>query len=299
MRKQEAVVHRLQIAVKIDPRYFSMSNPVLNSYNKIATIIEAMQGDLKKFDLLKIVEETGLSSQETQLIFKDWAGVDVEQFWEYMQVHHLKRILNKTQATLFDSLDQLVKSENPRIHSSFVEIVAMSATDFTKDAGHPIAYSFSNTIFGEVLIASTSFGICYIGFVDNQSEALSELDKRFPKATFVQKSNEMQQNALLAFSADWSQIKKIKLHLKGTDFQVQIWKKLLQIPTGDLSTYGNLAELIQKPKAARAVGTAIGSNPIAFLIPCHRVIQGSGNLGGYMWGNTRKTALIAWEATQK
>lgn len=274
-----------------------MNNPVSNSYNKIATIIEAMQGDLKKFDLLNVVEKTGLSSQEIQLIFKDWAGVGVEQFWEYMQVHHLKGILNKTQATLFDSLDQGAKLENPRIHSSFVEIIGMSTADFKNGETLAIEYRFYQSIFGEILIASTAVGICYIGFSDNQLVALSELEKRFSKATFVQKSNEMQQNVLLAFSADWRKIKKIKLHLKGTDFQIQVWKKLLQIPTADLSTYGNLSKLIQKPKAARAVGTAIGSNPIAFLIPCHRVIQGSGNLGGYMWGNTRKIALIAWEAS--
>ncbi|MDD2983679.1 MAG: methylated-DNA--[protein]-cysteine S-methyltransferase [Crocinitomicaceae bacterium] len=276
-----------------------MNNPVSNSYNKIATIIEAMQGDLKKFDLLNVVEKTGLSSQEIQLIFKDWAGVGVrvEQFWEYMQVPHLKGILNKTQATLFDSLDHGAKLENPRIHSSFVEIIEMSAADFKNGETLAIEYRFYQSFFGEILIASTAVGICYIGFSDNQLVALSALEKRFPKATFVQKSNEMQQNVLLTFSADWRKIKKIKLHLTGTDFQIQVWKKLLQIPTADLSTYGNLSKLIQKPKAARAVGTAIGSNPIAFLIPCHRVIQGSGNLGGYMWGNTRKAALIAWEAS--
>jgi AraC family transcriptional regulator of adaptative response/methylated-DNA-[protein]-cysteine methyltransferase len=102
----------------------------------------------------------------------------------------------------------------------------------------------------------------------------------------------------MIFANDWSEVSKIKLHLKGTDFQLKVWDALLKIPKGQLSSYGNIAHEIQNPKAARAVGTAIGSNPVAFLIPCHRVIQSSGEIGGYRWGNTRKTAIIGWEASR-
>ncbi len=108
----------------------------------------------------------------------------------------------------------------------------------------------------------------------------------------------MQQNGLFIFQNDWSKLNEIKLHLKGTDFQLKVWDTLLKIPMGQLSTYGNIAEQIGNPNASRAVGTAIGSNPVAFLIPCHRVIQASGNIGGYMWGNTRKTAIIGWESAK-
>ncbi|HLW30052.1 MAG TPA: methylated-DNA--[protein]-cysteine S-methyltransferase, partial [Brumimicrobium sp.] len=104
-----------------------------------------------------------------------------------------------------------------------------------------------------------------------------------------------QKCSILFFSQDWARIKKIKLHIKGTDFQLKVWKTLLEIPLGKLSTYGEIAQHIQKPKAARAVGTAIGSNPIAFLIPCHRVVQSSGGIGGYMWGADRKVKIINWE----
>lgn len=273
------------------------SNSII--YNKIASIIEVKKADLKDLNLVKIGERVGLSVDNLEKTFKHWAGVGVEEFWEYIQVHHAKKILSKAQATLFDTADQVEKIANARIHASFVEIVEMSSLETKNGEGLTIEYSFNETIFGEVLVASTSVGICYLGFADNQLEALSELDKRFPKATFIHQANEIQENALLTFSSDWSKVKKIKLHLQGTDFQIQVWKKLLQIPTGDLSTYGKLAIAIQKPKAARAVGTAIGSNPIAFLIPCHRVIQTTGALGGYMWGITRKTALIGWEASQK
>jgi AraC family transcriptional regulator of adaptative response/methylated-DNA-[protein]-cysteine methyltransferase len=108
----------------------------------------------------------------------------------------------------------------------------------------------------------------------------------------------IQQNALYIFTHDWSKLNQIKLHLKGTDFQLKVWEALLKIPAGQLSTYGNVAAIIDKPNASRAVGTAIGSNPVAFLIPCHRVIQSTGLTGGYMWGSTRKSAIIGWEAAK-
>ena len=108
----------------------------------------------------------------------------------------------------------------------------------------------------------------------------------------------IQQNALYIFTHDWNKLNQVKLHLKGTDFQLKVWETLLKIPMGKLSTYGNIAEQIQSPKASRAVGSAIGDNPVAFLIPCHRVIQSTGTFGGYHWGSTRKTAMIGWEAAK-
>jgi AraC family transcriptional regulator of adaptative response/methylated-DNA-[protein]-cysteine methyltransferase len=115
----------------------------------------------------------------------------------------------------------------------------------------------------------------------------------------MNKQNEIHQQVLTIFSKDWNDIKKIKLHLKGTPFQLKVWETLLKIPTGNLTSYGEIAKNMETPNASRAVGTAIGANPIAFLIPCHRVIQTTGNFGGYRWGNTRKTAIIGWEAASK
>jgi AraC family transcriptional regulator of adaptative response/methylated-DNA-[protein]-cysteine methyltransferase len=112
-------------------------------------------------------------------------------------------------------------------------------------------------------------------------------------------SNPMQQNAVRIFSGDWSELQQIKLHLKGTAFQLKVWETLLKIPFGQLTTYGTIATQLNKPNASRAVGTAVGSNPVAFLIPCHRVIQATGSLGGYMWGETRKTAIIGWEGARR
>lgn len=137
-----------------------------------------------------------------------------------------------------------------------------------------------------------------MAFNDDEEKALEDLKAKFPNATFQRKLDMLQQNALFIFQHDWSKLHQIKLHLKGTDFQVKVWETLLKIPMGQLSTYGSIAQRIGNPNASRAVGTAIGSNPVAFLIPCHRVIQSNGNIGDYMWGNTRKTAIIGWEGAQ-
>ena len=137
-----------------------------------------------------------------------------------------------------------------------------------------------------------------MAFEEDKENALRDLQSRFPNASFFERKDDFQQNALSIFNKDWSKLNTIKLHLKGTDFQLKVWQSLLRIPMGRLSTYGQIAQNIDHAKAARAVGTAIGSNPVAFLIPCHRVIQSTGLLGGYEWGTLRKTAMIGWEGAQ-
>jgi AraC family transcriptional regulator of adaptative response/methylated-DNA-[protein]-cysteine methyltransferase len=185
-----------------------------------------------------------------------------------------------------------------RLHDTFIKTVGMMP-DECKNGGENliINYSFAPSPFGDILVAATQKGICYIAFSDNENLALSTMKSQFPKALFDAKSDAIQQNALCFVSEDWSQLKQIHLHLKATPFQLKVWQELLNIPFGTLSTYGAIAKKIAHPKAARAVGTAIGSNPVAFLIPCHRVIQASGAFGNYMWGSTRKTEMIVWEQT--
>lgn len=169
-----------------------------------------------------------------------------------------------------------------------------------KNGGNNLSvnYSFAESPFGNLIVASTQKGVCYMAFNDDEVNALNDLKLKFPNATFQRKLDLIQQNALFIFQNDWSKLPEIKLHLKGTDFQLKVWETLLKIPMGQLSTYGSIAEQIGNANASRAVGTAIGSNPVAFLIPCHRVIQSSGNIGGYMWGETRKTAIIGWESAK-
>jgi len=161
-----------------------------------------------------------------------------------------------------------------------------------------IHYQYADTRFGRILIASTTKGICKMSFIEHDQDAYVALVAQFQNAQFLEKSDSFQMDALTIFSTEQKHLSQIKLHLKGTDFQLKVWECLLKIPMGHLSTYGALAEGIGNAKASRAVGTAIGSNPVAFLIPCHRVIQSTGVFGGYHWGSTRKTAMIGWEGAQ-
>ena len=137
-----------------------------------------------------------------------------------------------------------------------------------------------------------------MAFADDEKKALYSLQEMFPNATYRQMVDLAQQNVLYIFTHDWTQLDKIKLHLKGTEFQLKVWETLLKIPMGQLTTYGSIAKKIQLPNAYRAVGSAIGDNPVAFLIPCHRIIQSTGMFGGYHWGSIRKTAIIGWEASR-
>ena len=161
-----------------------------------------------------------------------------------------------------------------------------------------INYSFAETPFGNILVASTVKGICHMAFADDEKQALHSLQQMFPNAVYHQMVDLCQQNVLYIFAHDWTRLNQIKLHLKGTEFQLKVWETLLKIPMGQLATYGNIAKQIHQPTASRAVGTAIGDNPVAFLIPCHRVIQSTGVFGQYHWGSIRKTAMIGWEAAK-
>lgn len=270
------------------------------NYTRIAEAIEYIQQNFTKQPTLEeIAKNVHVSSFHFQKMFTDWAGVSPKKFLQFISVQHAKQMLRNSQSTLFETAYQTGLSGTGRLHDLFVKIEGMTPGEF-KNRGKNliINYSFAESLFGRILVASTHKGICYMGFSDDKQTAFSELEKRFPKASFIQKKDEIQQNALQIYTQDWSKINKIKLHLKGTDFQLKVWEALLKIPPGNLASYGTIADLIQKPKASRAVGTAIGNNPIAYLIPCHRVIQSTGVIGSYMWGTARKTAIIGWEASK-
>jgi AraC family transcriptional regulator of adaptative response/methylated-DNA-[protein]-cysteine methyltransferase len=270
------------------------------NYTRIAEAIEYIKNNFATQPSLdEIAKKVHLSPFHFQRLFTDWAGVSPKKFLQYISIQYAKKMLDHSQATLFDTAYKTGLSGTGRLHDLFVKIEGMTPGEYkNKGKDLSINYHFTESLFGKILIASTHKGICYMGFSDNQQIAFSELENHFPKASFIQQTDDIQQNALQIYTQDWTKINKIKLHLKGTDFQLKVWETLLKVPIGNLATYGNIAKAIQKPKAARAVGTAIGSNPIAFLIPCHRVIQSTGVFGGYMWGPTRKTAIIGWEASK-
>lgn len=270
------------------------------NYNRIAEAIDFIKANFKEQPSLDVIaEKIHLSPFHFQRLFTEWTGVSPKKFMQYISIEYAKGLLKDQQASLFDTAEQTGLSGTGRLHDLFVTIEGMTPGEF-KNGGENLSinYSFAESPFGKIIVASTKKGICYMAFFDKELEALENLKNRFPNARYHQVVDIIQQNALFIFQHDWSRLNEIKLHLKGTDFQLKVWETLLKIPMGKLSTYGDIGKEIEKPAASRAIGTAIGSNPVAFLIPCHRVIQSTGNIGGYMWGNTRKTAIIGWEASK-
>jgi AraC family transcriptional regulator of adaptative response/methylated-DNA-[protein]-cysteine methyltransferase len=269
------------------------------NFNRIAEAISYIKANFKaQPGLEEIAEKVNLSPFHFQRLFSEWAGTTPKRFLQYISIGYAKEML-KENHSLFDTALETGLSGTSRLHDLFVNIEGMTPGEY-KNGGENlhINYSFAESPFGNIIVASTPKGICHIAFYEDEKLALNNLQRQFPAANYQLILDKEQQNALYIFNHDWSKLYQIKLHLKGTDFQLKVWEALLKIPMGKLSTYGSIAKQLQNPNASRAVGTAVGDNPVAFLIPCHRVIQTSGALGGYHWGVDRKTAIIGWEAAK-
>jgi AraC family transcriptional regulator of adaptative response/methylated-DNA-[protein]-cysteine methyltransferase len=271
------------------------------NFKRITKAIEYIQARFKaQPGLAEIAEHVELSPSHFQRLFTDWAGTSPKKFLQYISIEHAKKLLNKNRTSLLEASMKTGLSGSGRLHDLFVTIEGMTPGEY-KNGGASLVlnYNFAQSPFGEIIIASTSKGVCYLAFVmQTHTEALADLRFRFPQATLREQRDSLQESALTFFTQDWNKRAEIKLHLKGTAFQLKVWEALLKIPMGQLSTYGTIATNIHTPNACRAVGTAVGQNPVSFLIPCHRVIQSSGVLGNYHWGPTRKTAMIGWEAAR-
>ncbi|RYE17278.1 MAG: methylated-DNA--[protein]-cysteine S-methyltransferase [Sphingobacteriales bacterium] len=248
-------------------------------------------------DLDEVAEKVNLSPYHFQRMFTDWAGISPKKFIQYLSLEHAKSILKQKQATLFDTAFETGLSGTGRLHDLFINLEGMTPAEYKNGgAALSINYSFAESPFGNIIVASTPKGICYMAFADEREDAFEILQAQFPNAVYSQFADRLQQNALFIFKKDWTELTEIKLHLKGTVFQLKVWEALLKIPVGGLSTYAGVAQDVQLPKASRAVGSAVGDNPVAFLIPCHRVIKSTGEFGQYHWGTDRKSAMIGWEA---
>lgn len=272
------------------------------NYNRIAAAIGFFRENFKMQPSLDdVAEHVHLSPFHFQRMFKEWVGVTPKQFLQYLSVEHAKEILKHSGANLFDTAFETGLSGTGRLHDLFIKVEGMTPGEYKNGgAALSINYSFADTPFGKVIVASTHKGICHMAFVDEGEEkALEQVKKNYPAAAYHQVVDRIQQNALFIFTQDWSRLDEIKLHLKGTDFQLKVWETLLKVPPGGLTTYATLAEKAGRKNASRAVGTAVGSNPVAFLIPCHRVIKSTGEIGQYHWGATRKNVMIGWEAALK
>ena len=276
-------------------------NTFSHHYNIIEKAIVFLQHHHRQQPRLEeVAEHVSISPTHFQKLFSEWAGTSPKKFLQYLNIHHAKHLLKQEKNTLFDTAYDLGLSSTSRLHDLFISIEGMTPADY-KNGGQNlnIDYQFYDSPFGNILMASTAKGICHLSFYTNFEDALNDLQNTFPEANFENKANKFHEKALQLFQYKHHGLDEIKLHLKGTPFQLKVWEALLKIPFGEVTTYGDVAQTIKHPKAARAVGTAIGKNPIAYLIPCHRVIQNSGLLGGYMWGIPRKTAILGWESLQR
>jgi AraC family transcriptional regulator of adaptative response/methylated-DNA-[protein]-cysteine methyltransferase len=270
------------------------------NFNRITDAIGYLKENFKEQpDLDEVAGKVHLSPFHFQRLFTEWAGVSPKKFLQYISVEHAKNILKEKQATLFDAAFETGLSGTGRLHDLFIKIEGMTPGEY-KNGGENLSinYSFAESPFGDLLVASTEKGICFMAFASEEKVALQDLQDHFPNAHFRQMTDLIQQHALYIFTHDWKKLQQVKLHLKGSPFQLKVWETLLRIPMGKLSTYRDIAEQVESPKAFRAIGSAVGDNPVAFLIPCHRVIRSSGITGEYHWGANRKMAMIGWEAAK-
>jgi AraC family transcriptional regulator of adaptative response/methylated-DNA-[protein]-cysteine methyltransferase len=265
------------------------------NYKRVEEAIKFLTENYKQQpSLYDVADEVNVSPFHFQKVFTEWAGISPKKFLQYLTVEELKKDLHKT-TNLVEAAEHVGLSAQSRVYDLFVNIEAVTPNEFkTKGAGIEIEYGIHATPFGDCLMATTDRGICKMGFVEeNVDTLLTELQNDWINARI--KKNQDNTKAFAESLFDNHAKKDIKLLVKGTAFQVKIWEALLKIPFGSVTSYQTIANTIGNPNGMRAVGSAVGANPIAYLIPCHRVIRREAIIGQYRWGSLRKTALIGWE----
>src|SRR5262245_19681603 len=252
--------------------------------------------------LEELAAHLGLEVTQCQKLFKRWCGLSPKEFVQALTVDHARGLLSDS-ASVLDAAYEVGLSGGGRLHDLFVSHEAMTPGEYKRRGdGLEMVYGFHASPFGEALLIATRRGLAGLAFVDEdkgqtRQDTLAEMTRRWPKARFVAAPDRTAPFARLVFNpADWSRERPVRLVLIGSDFEVRVWETLLKIPIGRAVSYGDIACHLGRPTAARAVGAAVGRNPISFVVPCHRVLGRDGSLTGYHWGLTRKRALIGWEA---
>jgi AraC family transcriptional regulator of adaptative response/methylated-DNA-[protein]-cysteine methyltransferase len=240
-----------------------------------------------------------LSKYHFQRLFKRWAGISPTQFLHFLTLEYAKERLRESHSVLDAALDAGLSGPG-RLHDLFVTFEAITPGEYKRQgAGLQITYGFHDTPFGQCLLATTERGICALYFVQDgdRMAALEQLAEHWPQARLEENASQTQPLVDRIFAPDSAkQARPFHLLLKGTNFQVKVWQALLAIPPGALASYQDVAAYLGKPNGARAVGGAVARNPVAYLIPCHRVINKAGEIHRYRWGATRKKAMVGWEA---
>jgi AraC family transcriptional regulator, regulatory protein of adaptative response / methylated-DNA-[protein]-cysteine methyltransferase len=271
------------------------------NYEKIARAIEYITSNVtRQPSLFEIAGEVSTSQFHFQRLFSEWAGVSPKRFLQYLTTEYLKSKIRESD-NLIELAETAGLSGQSRVYDLFTTIEAVTPQEFKRAGkGLRIDYGFQFTPFGECFLAVTERGICAMAFVDDETrnEQLVMLARKWHFADIQNKPDIIGAYIEKIFGRRPDELGQLPLLVQGTNFQVKVWEALLKIPQGAVTTYQKIAESIRNPKAVRAVGTAVGDNPIAYLIPCHRVIRKEGVLGEYRWGSTRKKAMIGWEAAE-
>jgi AraC family transcriptional regulator of adaptative response/methylated-DNA-[protein]-cysteine methyltransferase len=273
----------------------------MSDYERIAQAISFINSRVDRQPTLnEIAAHVHLSPFHFQRLFSRWAGVTPKRFLQVLTLERAKQLLSESMP-LLEISDSVGLSSGSRLYDHFVQLEAVTPGEYkTGGIGLTIEYGVHGTPFGNVFIAITPKGVCKLAFLqdDEIDEHLAELCKTWPYAEMHANRQSTLEVIDAMFGGEIRSNRPLSLHVSGTNFQASVWKALLAIPPGTVASYAQVAAAIGHPNAARAVGLAVGANPVAFLIPCHRVIRQSGKIGGYHWGETRKHAIHAWEAAR-
>ncbi|NND59058.1 MAG: methylated-DNA--[protein]-cysteine S-methyltransferase [Gammaproteobacteria bacterium] len=270
-----------------------------SDYERIAAAIRYIDHNVTEQPQLEsIAAAAEVSVAHCRRLFRRWAGVGPKRFLEFMTVNYARQALQKSASVLEASLATGLSGPS-RLHDHFIKIEAMTPGEVRRGgAGIEIAYGCHDSPFGNMLVAQTARGICGLAFCEH-GETAAELERlrgKWPTAVF--RNSKSETATIAAEVAELSPSQPISILVSGTNFQVRVWEALLRIPAGTVCSYGQLATLAGAPGSARAIGSAVGANHVAWLIPCHRVIRSTGGFGGYRWGIDRKRAMLGWEAAQ-
>lgn len=270
------------------------------NYNRIEKAIQYLEENFQRQpELDEVAEKVHLSPFHFQRIFSEWAGISPKRFLQFLTVDFLKTKLEESK-NIVEAADAAGLSSQSRVYDLFTTLEAVTPQEYKeRGSGIGVEYGIHETPFGSCLIGVTERGICWLSFIGTDEYPRIEMEKM--KEHWHNSVFQQNQNLTLTFvhsifnRKDAEAPRKLHLFVKGTNFQIKVWEALLRIPMGDVTTYQGIAQQIQSPKALQAVGSAVGSNHIAYLIPCHRVIRKDGILGEYRWSSTRKKSIIGWE----
>jgi AraC family transcriptional regulator, regulatory protein of adaptative response / methylated-DNA-[protein]-cysteine methyltransferase len=270
-------------------------------YNVIARALKIIDAEGPSLSLEALAAQMGMSAAHFQRVFSAWVGVSPKRYQQYLTLDHARRLLAQN-FTLLDTAAEAGLSGTGRLHDLFLTWEAMTPGDVSRGgAGLAIYWGWFDSPFGTALVMGTEKGICGMGFAAEMGEAASfdDLHGRWPLAQFVENPTLLRPWVQTALGLHQSPNAAAPLYLIGAPFQIKVWEALLKIPSGHVTTYSEIAQHIGHPKAVRAVGTAVGRNPISLLIPCHRALRKSGGLGGYHWGLPVKRAMLAYESARE